>query len=153
MTVSSNASVIFNGGDEGQTVDITVAELSQNAVYCEEDTDLEGHYLYGEWTYDPDSQHHGGDSGKMYMIPSTEWKSDGARFAAYFFGGGDPTWSNLKYAGENLYSVDIPEGYSNIIFVRMNGATTENNWNNKWNQTNDLTIEPGGTYTVNGWEN
>ncbi len=59
----------------------------------------------------------------------------------------------MKYAGDNLYSVDIPEGFSNIIFCRMNGATTENNWGNKWNQTNDLAIEPGSTYTINGWEN
>ena len=34
----------------------------------------------------------------------------------------------------------------------MNGATTENNWNNKWNQTEDLPVEGGSTYTVNGWE-
>ena len=118
--------------------------------------DESGHYLYGEWTYNPDDPGPGPGpqpgGGKMYMVPSSEWKSDGARFAAYFFGGNDPVWANMKYAGENLYSVDIPDGYTNIIFVRMNGATTENNWDNKWNQTADLSIEDGGTYTINGWE-
>ncbi len=157
VTLSSDSYIIFNdGNDTEQTTDIYVGGLLENAVYCLDNVDENGHYLYGEWTYDPyyvgPTTGPGGDGGKMYMIPSTEWKSDGARFAAYFFGGNDPTWANMKYAGDNLYSVDIPDGYTNIIFVRMNGATTENNWENKWNQTDDLSIEPGGTYTVNGWE-
>ena len=90
----------------------------------------------------------------MYMIPSAEWKSDGARFAAYFFD--DATeefmWVNMKRAGDGVYSVVIPDGYNMIIFVRMNGATADNNWENKWNQTDDLVVEAGSTYTVNGWE-
>ncbi|MBQ7218656.1 MAG: starch-binding protein, partial [Ruminococcus sp.] len=151
ITLSLGDSVIFNG-DEGQTTDIAVSSLTQNAVYCTDDIDDDGHYYYGEWTYTPGGDQPITGGGKMYMVPSTEWKSDGARFAAYFFGGGDPVWYNMKYAGDNLYSVDIPDGYTNIIFCRMNGATTENNWDNKWNQTDDLTIEDGGTYTVNGWE-
>lgn len=157
VTLSSTANVIFNdGNDTGQTTDIRVGDLFENAIYCLDEMDESGHYLYGEWTYNPDDPGPGPGpqpgGGKMYMVPSSEWKSDGARFAAYFFGGNDPVWANMKYAGENLYSVDIPDGYTNIIFVRMNGATTENNWDNKWNQTADLSIEDGGTYTVNGWE-
>ena len=35
----------------------------------------------------------------------------------------------------------------------MNGASTDNNWDNKWNQTDDLVVEPGETYYVDGWEN
>ena len=38
-----------------------------------------------------------------------------------------------------------------VIFVRMNGASTENNWDNKWNQTDDLPVDPGSTYQVEGW--
>ena len=157
VSVYTTDKVIFNdGNDTAQTTDIEVAYLGQNAIYCLDETDDDGHYLYGEWTYDPDSPtpttpHY--DTGKMYMVPSSEWKQAGARFAAYFFEGDNYTWVNMKYAGDNLYSVDIPEGFSNIIFCRMNGATTENNWGNKWNQTNDLAIEPGSTYTINGWEN
>ena len=159
VTVPSNGYVIFNGNDEGQTADIEVAYLGGNAVYCLDDLDDEGHYLYGEWTYDPNAQHedptnpHYGDGGKLYMVPSTEWKSDGARFAAYFFEGDDYVWKNMKYnSTAQSYEVDIPDGYSMVIFCRMNGASTENNWNNKWNQTGDLPIDPGSTYTVNGWE-
>ncbi|MBQ8493219.1 MAG: hypothetical protein IJ464_02925 [Alistipes sp.] len=51
------------------------------------------------------------------------------------------------------YQVAIPEGYTSVIFVRMNPASTENNWNedtNKWNQTADLVIPTDGNtwYTV-----
>lgn len=49
----------------------------------------------------------------------------------------------------NRYYVDISEinggdleGLS-IIFCRMNPSTTENNWDNKWNQTDNLTIPSG----------
>ena len=156
VTVSTGDSIIFNGA-EGQTVDIAVSELTQNAVYCLDEQDADDHYYYAEWTYTP-----GGDDpgpgpitptgSKMYMVPSSEWKQAGARFAAYFFEGETSfTWVNMKYAGENLYSVDIPQGYSQVIFVRMNGASTENNWNNKWNQTEDLPVSAGSTYTVVGW--
>ena len=158
VTVSSGDSVIFNG-DGGQTVDIVVADMTQNAVYCLDEADDEGHYFYGEWTYSGGGNDPGPDPGtvtptgtKMYMSPSSEWKQDGARFAAYFFEGASSyVWLNMKYAGENLYSVDIPEGYSQVIFCRMNGASTENNWENKWNQTEDLAVEAGSTYVVEGW--
>ena len=87
----------------------------------------------------------------MYMVPSSEWTQAGARFAAYFFQGSDYVWVNMKYAGDNLYSALIPDGYNKVIFVRMNGATAEDNWDNKWNQTDDLDVVPGSTYTVVGW--
>ena len=157
VTVHSGDSIIFSG-DEGQTVDIVVSALTQNGIYCLDEYDDDGHFFYGEWTYGGSDPGPGPGPGpvvpsgsKMYMIPSSEWKQAGARFAAYFFEDKDYTWLNMKYAGDNLYSVDIPEGYSMVIFVRMNGATTENNWENKWNQTEDIPVEPGGTYTVSGW--
>jgi hypothetical protein len=44
----------------------------------------------------------------------------------------------------NYYSVAVPSGYSKVIFCRMNPSATANNWNNKWNQTGDLTIPTDG---------
>ena len=157
VTLSTTDNVIFNDGDSQQTTDIVVSSLSGNAVYCETETDAEGHYLYGEWNYDPEYVEPGpgpvnpGSGDKVYMSPSSEWKQAGARFAAYFFEGGEPVWVNMKYAGDSLYSADIPDGYGMVIFVRMNGASTENNWDNKWNQTDDLPVDPGSTYQVEGW--
>ena len=44
----------------------------------------------------------------------------------------------------DLYRCELPDGYVNIIFCRMNPSATANNWNNKWNQTADLTIPTNG---------
>ena len=154
LEISINDNVIFNGDNEGQTVEIAVADISFNAIYCMDETDESGHYYYDEWEYTPQGPqptHSGATIGKMYMIPSAQWKSEGARFAAYFFEGSDYVWKNMKYAGDNKYSVDVPEGFSSVIFVRMDGASTENNWDNKWSQTDDLPVDPGSTYTVVGW--
>ncbi len=55
----------------------------------------------------------------------------------------------------DLYEVTVPEGYTNIIFCRMNPASTECSWGNKWNQTNDLDIpEDGKNYFIisNPWD-
>ena len=159
VTLPRDSYVIFNG-EEGQTTDIYVASLTDhNAIFCLDDMDEEGHYLYGEWTYDPDyiapepgpGPISSGD--KVYMIPSSEWKQSSARFAAYFFNSEeDNVWVNMKYAGDNLYSAAIPGDYGSVIFVRMNGSSTENSWTNRWNQTNNLGVVPGSTYTINGWE-
>ena len=77
---------------------------------------------------------------KLYLTPNSNWKSDGARFAAYFFGNGDAWVSMTKVAGEtDLYEVAAPSGtWTNVIFCRMNPGNSTNNWGNKWNQTGDL---------------
>lgn len=53
------------------------------------------------------------------------------------------------------YQVAIPEGYTTVIFVRMNPASTENNWDNKWNQTGDLSLADlngNNWFTPSGWD-
>ncbi len=89
----------------------------------------------------------------IYLQPNDNWKMDGARFAAYFFGNGE-TWVDLVDAGDGLYSVEVPAGYPSVIFCRMNPGTTENNWNNKWNQSPDLAIPTDNkvVWVVDGWD-
>lgn len=89
-------------------------------------------------------------AGKLYLIPNANWTMDNARFAAYFFGNGE-RWLDMTDAdSDGCYECEIPEGYPSVIFCRMNPNTTTNNWNNKWNQTEDLTVPTDGTncYTV-----
>ena len=90
----------------------------------------------------------------LYVQPNSNWLQGGARFAAYFFEGADNTWVDCVDAGDGLYSVQVPEGFTNIIFCRMNPGTTENNWDNKWNQTVDLTVpaDSKNIYVVDGWD-
>ena len=82
----------------------------------------------------------------VYLKPNDEWKADNARFAVYYWNNGGNSWKNMTPVDCNgdYYSVDIPKGYSNFIFCRMNGANQTNNWNNKWNQTLDLTLPTNG---------
>ena len=80
-------------------------------------------------------------SQTLYLTPASNWMNDGARFAVYTFGGGEHWYSmNLVDGTTNVYSAEITNPYTNVIFCRMNPATTANNWSNKWNQTADLTV-------------
>lgn len=87
----------------------------------------------------------------LYLAPNTNWKADSPRFAAYFFGAGDAWVSMTDADADGIYEVNIPVGgYPSVIFCRMNPGTTTNNWDNKWNQTADLTIPTDGKnlYTI-----
>ena len=87
---------------------------------------------------------------KLYLTPNTNWENDNARFAAYFFGNGEKWVSMTDPDKDGVYEVEIPTGYPNVIFCRMNPNASANNWNNKWNQTADLVIPTNGNnhYTV-----
>ncbi len=87
------------------------------------------------------------DSGQtIYFAPTKEWEKDGARFAAYFFNDSGNTWVDMTKVENNLgvegglYKVNVPAGYPKVIFCRMNGATTANNWDNRWNQTVNIEL-------------
>ena len=88
----------------------------------------------------------------LYLQPNDNWKQDGARFAAYFFGNNGDAWASMTPTCDgNHYQVEIPEGsWTKVIFCRMNGNTTDNNWNDgvKWNQTDDLSYTVGQCYAV-----
>ena len=119
---------------------------------------------FGYWTtYPPVVDEGGSDNGgsttdtpvtfegKIYLRPSASWHSDGARFAAYFFGNSE-VWVDLTDAdGDGNYECGVPSGATNVIFVRMNPASAENNWDNKWNQSPDLDLPTGDSicYVIN----
>ena len=93
----------------------------------------------------------------LHLKPNANWKQSNARFAAYFFGNGE-TWVSMEQDRDDYYTCEIPTNkkYPNVILCRMNPRTTANNWNNKWNQTEDLVIQNNGNnlYTVkdNTWD-
>ncbi len=101
---------------------------------------------------DDDDDDDSGECQTLYLEPGTHWNKDGARFAAFFYGGGPAeTWVDMVSSScSGLWKVAVPNSaYTNVIFVRMNGATAENNWNNKWNQTGDLSISGSNNqYTI-----
>ncbi len=78
----------------------------------------------------------------LYFKPNSGWKMDGARFAMYSWGSGQHWTSMTRVDGEteDIYEAELPSGDTTVIFVRMNPATTDNNWDNMWNQTGDLVV-------------
>ena len=79
----------------------------------------------------------------IHLKPNTNWKSDEARFAAYFFGNGEK-WVNLTKNGD-VYTCKKPAGgYTKVIFCRMKKDVADNTWNNTWNKTLDLDLLSNG---------
>ncbi len=74
-----------------------------------------------------------------------DWTADGARFATWTWGTGvTDSWFDLVAEGhEGVYRLEVPEGYANLIFCRLDGAKTNNDWANVWNQTGDLAVPTG----------
>lgn len=94
-------------------------------------------------------------SGKtIYFTPNDGWKNSSARFAAYMWSSGSGSkWYDLTDEdGDGTYCFTSTNSWSNIIFARMNPATTANNWDNKWSQTGNLTVPEGDNpcYTITG---
>ena len=93
----------------------------------------------------------------VYLLPNNDWKSDSARFAMYAFN--DTTsysnWFDMSVVqGTSYYTATVPNEADKIIFCRMNGAALENKWDNKWNQTGNLTVSEanGNIYNITGWD-
>ena len=83
----------------------------------------------------------------LYLQTNSNWRTDGARFAVYCFGSGE-TWVSMTSVGDGIYRAEIDTKYPNVIFCRMKGSVTTNNWNNKWNQTGDLNAGDGSLFTL-----
>lgn len=87
------------------------------------------------------------DTKKVYLKPNDNWKMDNMRFAAYFFqsNGTKTTWVDLSPSEiEGLYWCDLPTEYDRVTFCRMDPSKTDNNWNNRKNQTGDLKLVDDG---------
>ena len=80
----------------------------------------------------------------VYLKTNDAWTADGARFALYYFeeaqGGTVNGWADFVAFG-SILKAEVPSGdYDKMIVCRMNGGTTANNWDNKWNQSADMNI-------------
>lgn len=87
---------------------------------------------------------------KVLTLDATAIASGSERWAAYFWNSSntsDYEWISLDSSNQ----VKVPSGKDMVIFVRMNGKTTENSWDNRWNQSEDLTIGSSTKYVATGW--
>ena len=88
---------------------------------------------------------------RIYIKPNANWKQADARFAAYFYEDGkEAQWMSM-YKDGDYYYCNVVNGYSKVIFCRMNPATETNEFANCWNKSADQTIA-GNCFTINANE-
>ena len=86
------------------------------------------------------------DTQTLYLKISSDWKYP-SKYAIHYFDNSSNGWSDFMTEVENendIYTATIPSDYSKIIFVRFNSTKeSTGNWDDKWSQTVDLTLEDG----------
>ena len=93
------------------------------------------------------------------LKPTNNWDVADAteRFAVYMWKGDGvekiEDWADFTAVegADGKYEATFNDAYTSIILTRMNGNASDNNWNNVWNQTEDITGEnfyDGAIYTI-----
>ena len=87
----------------------------------------------------------------IYLVPN-EWSSDNASLFVHSWGGGSDIAGKMTKVSDNLYQFEIGNNTS-CLFVRQSPDLGDQiNWDQKWNQTADLTIPADkNCYTITGW--
>ena len=94
----------------------------------------------------------------VYLKPTGFWTQSNARFAIYTWENGkEDQWVEMQpmHCDKQYYSANIPVGYTNFKYVRLDpegkGNANKNNglhWDYKWNETENLTMQPDVMYTI-----
>ncbi len=94
----------------------------------------------------------------LYLnVKFDDWFNDNARFAVCFMNDDKSKQHWYSFNGltkENrIGSVPCFGGYKYVVFCRMNGSNSTNNWDNRWNQTQDEEIPANGNNmaTITDW--
>lgn len=83
------------------------------------------------------------DTDFIYLDNSNFYEGN-ERYAAYFFTDGvGSEWVNFTWDASIGYNKVQMKSYQKVILCRMNGASSDNNWSNRWNQTADLDNHTG----------
>ena len=91
-------------------------------------------------------------SNVLYLKPNSNWTQGNAWFAVYYFGSSGNGWAKMTDTDKDgIYEVVITADYEQVIFCRMNPASSATDWSNRWDQTVDLTPS-GNLFTVNNGE-
>lgn len=147
-TYYDSINILFNNGEGTQTADIK-GLTSDKYFYGKE---IDGYDSFDDVEHASAAKFEVGSN--IYFAPNNNWRSDNARFAAYFYGASN-TWINLVDTDSNgVYETTVPEGeWTHVIFCRMNPSFEENRWNNEnedpkpvWNKTGDIAVSEGNNY-------
>ena len=94
----------------------------------------------------------------IFLAPNSNWKQANARFAIYYWRGSKEQWIEMTEVGCNgdFYTATIPAGYLDFKFVRLNPSNFKLDWSNRWNDTENLSIQANkNLFTINSdqWGN
>ena len=82
---------------------------------------------------------------------SSKWNQAGATFFIHAWGGGDEDVQMSLVSGD-IYSADIEDARTSLLFVRMGSGATAINWDKLWNKTADQTLTEGkDLFTITEW--
>lgn len=90
---------------------------------------------------------------KIYLDTggSSKWNQAGATFFIHAWGDGDQDVQMSLVSGD-IYSADINDAQTSLLFVRMGSGATAINWDNMWNKTADQTLTDGkDLFTITEW--
>ena len=154
----------FYGYDKVHAVDSSDAVFERNGTSQFAQAKANGsHYLYLSSGSGTENYIYRTDASKtktFYLKPNDNWyQKDGSgndpRFALYVFNDevDYKAWYSMTYMVENNGTLMCDVTYSDInslslIFCRMNGAQSANEWGNKYNQTGNLGSNLGNRYEV-----
>ena len=91
---------------------------------------------------------------KIYLDTggSSKWNQANATFFVHAWGDGDQDLQMGLVSGD-IYSVEIKDGQTGIIFVRMPNGATSLNWGTLWNKTDDQPLVDGkDLFTITEWK-
>ena len=86
-------------------------------------------------------------ANRIYLKPAGDnsWADGSPRYAVYVID--DQSWHDMTKindgdgnTGNDIYYCDIKSTDQKVIFCRMNPSAAANNWENRWTQTEDLTL-------------
>ena len=142
--------IIFNNGSGTQTGDITLQGM--NKIYSNGTWSDYGDVDPTDPT-DPTTPTTPDSDTTIYFKSSSDWETADAWFAVYAWSDSSETFLAMTEVESGVYAADLGASYTNVIFCRMNPASTACDWSNVWNQTADLTVPSGNNcFTVNSGE-
>ena len=92
----------------------------------------------------------------MYLVPNSDWTSNSAKFAFYYYGNSGTGWTDFLTSNDCGMSAEIPQWNGlTVIAVRFNPSDATPGWNGDghvWNQTGDITATADkNCFTITDW--
>jgi len=92
----------------------------------------------------------------VYLKPGSNWSQANARFEVWNWSNNtDGAWLDMTEVSTDsgVYKTTLGTGKNNVIFVRKGPEQQHHTWDEKWNQSADLTYDSSKPcYEVSGWD-